>query len=217
MTSEVAICNLALGRIGIDKTIASLTEQSKEARNCARFYEHCRDLTLSDGVWPFAVKTVALALLSNTGKLGGWGYQYQKPSDALRILELTTEDEVTQTASAYTDCCGPWLPYRGSGLYAFRMALAADGNTQVILSNLETPYAAYVSRVTNPEAFSTWFVEALVDRLAVELATPLTADPRWTQLAMTRAQVSLANAQAVEYDQSKHGPAADAPSIRARN
>lgn len=217
MTTEVSICNLALGRIGVDKTIASLTEQSKEARNCARFYEHCRDLVLSDGTWPFAVKTGALALLSDTGKLGGWGYQYQKPSDALRILSLTTESEVTQAASYYTGCCGPWLPNQGHGLYAFRMALANDGNTQVILSNMETPYVVYVARVTNPDVFSPWFVEALADRLAVELATPLTADPRWTQLAMTRSQVSLLNAQAVEYEQAKLGPPADAPSIRARN
>ena len=40
--ADIDICNLALGRIGVDRTIASLNEKSKEARLCKRFYALAR-------------------------------------------------------------------------------------------------------------------------------------------------------------------------------
>lgn len=212
---NVAICNLALGRIGVDKVIASLSENSKEARSCARVFDHVRDLVLAEAAWPFAVRTGALAAVAEAGKLGGWGYQFARPVDALRMLDVVPSSEVETAAGYYLGTDQPWVPFR-SPLYAFRQGLSADGNGTVVLSNVPSPYAVYVARITNPETFPTLFVEALADRLAMEISTPMSADPRWTELAAQRYERSFRIGASSEYEQAEHGPDPVPPSIRAR-
>ena len=48
MASEVDICNLALGHLGDNATVASLNppEGSVQAQHCARFYPIARDALL---------------------------------------------------------------------------------------------------------------------------------------------------------------------------
>lgn len=213
---QVGIYNLALGRIGVDKTVASLTETSKESRLCNRFYAQCRDEVLEAAAWPFAVKVQALAQLTDTDlRLPGWDYQYAKPSDALRILETTTDADVGASIGYWTGCCGPWQA-NSRGADNYRLALAANGGGQIILSNVDTPYAVYVARVTDETVFSPLMVSCIADRLAMELSLPMTGDPRWLQAAMTRYNQSFTIAAATSYEQQRDGPDAEPPSIRAR-
>src|SRR5258708_25919710 len=65
MASEVTICNRALQAIGTRTTIASLTEDSVEARNCNLIYADTRDEVLQMAYWNFAQKTAYLALLKS--------------------------------------------------------------------------------------------------------------------------------------------------------
>src|SRR5690242_16856180 len=95
--AEVDICNIALGRIGVDRTVVNLsTEQSKEARNCRRFYPMCRDITIEKAPWPFLVATVALAQISDNQDedlLPGWGYQYAEPEGMASLLEVVPAED----------------------------------------------------------------------------------------------------------------------------
>lgn len=214
--TDVDICNLALGRVGVDVTIASLVERSKEARLCQRFYPLARDLTLEAAPWPFAIKTAPLALLADSDLLPNFGYQYAWPTDALAIQEIVPAGEVTEVASYYHDCCGPWMPAR-RGRYSFRRALSSDGLNPVVLANIDDAYAVYTARVTSTVAFSPMLVSLIADRLAMELSTPLTTDPRWFQYAQQRYAAAFIDTASRQYEQDADSTTADPPSIRARS
>ena len=112
MQTDVDMCNIALGRIGVDRTIASLSEASKEARNCRRVYPLCRDEVLERMPWSFAARVAPLAQLLEATLLPSWGYQYALPPDAVRILEVVPAGSVGEASAYYGDCCGPWAPLR---------------------------------------------------------------------------------------------------------
>ncbi len=214
--TEVDILNIALARIGVDKTVMNLAnEQSKEARLGRRFYPLCRDEVLERVPWPFAVRVKALALLTDADLMPGWSYGYAMPQDAASIIEVVPAGSVTEAGNYYTTCCEPWAAPRGSQ-QAFRQAMSDDGTMPVILANIEDAYAVYVSKVTNPAAFSTMMVSLIADRLAMELAMPMTVDPRWFNVAMQRYQAAFIDTTSRHFEQEQHGPEAEAPAVRAR-
>jgi hypothetical protein len=60
-TTATSICNQALSRIGVRKTLVDyLTDTSQEAVECRKFYELARDSMLSDFWWPFATRRALL-------------------------------------------------------------------------------------------------------------------------------------------------------------
>ena len=213
--TDVDICNIALGRVGVDQTIASLSERSKEARLCQRFYPLARDLTLEAAPWPFAVRVAALALLPDADLLPGWSYHYALPTDALSVLEVVPAGSVTEAVGYYTDCCGPWMPYRRDR-QSFRRGLAPDGLSTVLMSTVDDAYGVYVARVTDTAIFSPMMVSLVADRLAMELATPLTTDPRWFQYAQQRFSAAFIDTASRAYEQEADTSVQDPPSIRAR-
>ena len=214
--TDVDICNFALGRIGVDRTIASMDEQSKEARNCKRFYPFARDLVLEAVPWPFAVRAKALAPVTEAELVPGWTNAYSLPQDAASLVEVVPAGEVTDAVGYYTTACdGPWNAPRKSR-YAFRRALSDDGTLPVVLTNLTDAYGVYVAKVTNTAAFSTMMVSLIADRLAMEIAMPLTVDPRWFNVCLQRYTAALPDVAARDFEQERAGPDLDPPSIRAR-
>lgn len=216
-STDVDIYNIALGRVGIDKTIVAMAENTKEARLAQRFYALCRDEVLERAPWPFAVRVAALAQLTEADLLPGWAYHYTKPSDALQILEVVPAGEVTDAVGYYTNCAcdAPWMPCR-SCRYAFRKASSVDGTGQVILSNLDDAYAVYTSNSIDPLNFSAMFVSTLAWRIAMDIAMPLTQDPRYVGQATQAYNAMFADTASREYEQERASPVGDAPSIRAR-
>lgn len=106
MASEVDICNLALQRLGA-KSITSLTENSKNARECNRIYAHARDSELRAHPWAFARKRVQLAA-SSTAPTFGFDNAFPLPADYLRILPTAAqEDFQIEDRSILTDDGSP--------------------------------------------------------------------------------------------------------------
>src|SRR5690606_7797987 len=92
--NAVSICNMALGELGIN-AITSLDQATADARLCNRFYEQTRDEVLRAHPWNFAIKRVNLSAIS-TAPVFGWLYQYQLPSDYLRLIQLNGWEEDEQ-------------------------------------------------------------------------------------------------------------------------
>lgn len=213
----VGIYNLALGRIGASVTVASVNENSKEARLCNRFYEQCRDEVLEAGGWPFAIKAEPLAYLGESA-LEGWGLLYDRPSDALRILDVVPAGSQGAAYSHWCGCSGPWSAWPlWRGAVSFQQTLSSGGNGTNLLANIEGAWAIYVARVENPAVFSPLMVSAVADRLAMELAMPLTAKESILQLAMTRYNASFQIAAATAYEQGAPGADHLPPGIVARS
>jgi hypothetical protein len=86
MASVVEICNAALISLGAD-TIASLTDDTKEARLCNQRYTPSRDAVLRAHPWNCASKRANVAPVS-TSPIWGYDNAFNYPSDCLRVLGL---------------------------------------------------------------------------------------------------------------------------------
>ena len=61
--NNIEICNLALGRIGVEE-INRMDEASQPARICTRYFDFTRQNVLRRFPWTFATKRVQLLLFS---------------------------------------------------------------------------------------------------------------------------------------------------------
>ncbi len=138
-TSDVAICNFALQKLGA-KRITSLTEDSPNARTMNACYEIVRDAELRRHVWSFAIAREALAADVYTATFGPT-YRYSLPADFLRLLPRDPEENYNTT---------DWR-IEGRKIYTEE---GAPLNVR------------YIKRVTDPNEFDAAFVDAFAARLA---------------------------------------------------
>jgi hypothetical protein len=175
--SEVDICNLSLGNLGDDATVASLDppEGSAQADHCARFYPMARDLVLDAHRWSFATRRVSLALLSMAPP-SSWRYAYALPGDVLNLISVLAPDAMDDSSVGVPVFSGyGCTPVEQPGSYTpqpFVTEIAPDG-TQVLYTNQENAVLRYTARVTDPSTFPPTVVQGVVMRLTSMLAGPV--------------------------------------------
>lgn len=150
--SETSICNMALTRIGHD-FISSLTESTKAGRLCNLHYEPTRDALLRSHPWNFAVRRAELSQIANVPTYE-FGYAYALPTDFLRMVRTQSEAE------------GDNFEYRIEG--------QLGSSSKVLVTDEGTMKIEYIAKITDPTAFDAAFVDVLAQRLAAEIAVPLT-------------------------------------------
>ncbi|WP_250533979.1 hypothetical protein [Caballeronia sp. AZ10_KS36] len=170
MASAVDICNLALGHLGDDATVSSLSppEGSAQAEHCARFYPIARDLCLESHEWGFATRRADLALLADTPP-PGFQFVYAMPSNCRNIIDLV--DPVALDDYTYHGHGEHWRNAARDPV-PYELETRDDG-TQVIYTNLANAKIRYVYSVTDTTKFSAQFVDALAWLLAAYLAGPI--------------------------------------------
>lgn len=144
--SEVQICNLALMKFG-NISIASVDDDTKEARACKVFFPLLRDELVYSHPWNFAMKRVDISASLTTTPAFGFDYAYTLPTDCLRVWEFFGYD-------------GDWVVENG----------------QLLTDAEEKIYIRYIYQVTQTGKFNPSFVQCLATRLAAELATKLSDD-----------------------------------------
>lgn len=149
MADATTICNLALAHIG-EVQILNIDEESKEARTCKTFYDQTRDECLREHRWNFAMKRVELSRLVDK-PLAKWLYQYQLPTDCLRVLEVNDFDEREPD-----------------------VRFAIEG--RALLTDEETANIRYIWRVNTASLFDPLFIEAFAVKLASKMAKPVTGN-----------------------------------------
>lgn len=144
--SKVNICNMALISLGAT-TITALTENSKNARICNAIYDQVRDGVLTDHIWNFAQKRFVLAQIAGNPAWteDGMSIIYQKPTDCLKINYVNIPSAIFKIED------------------------------DKILSNTTGLKIKYTEREKNPVKYFTKFTEALIAKLAAELAFPITS------------------------------------------
>lgn len=90
--SNVSIANLALTFLSTAR-IASLTEDSENARKMNTIFAMTRDSMLGDHNWNFARGEATLALTEITPATGDWINVFQLPNDCLRVLRTAGDYE----------------------------------------------------------------------------------------------------------------------------
>jgi hypothetical protein len=136
-TSEVAVANLALQKLGA-KRIESLTQDHPNARSIAACFDDRRDQLLRKYPWSFAIARDSIAADASGPTWGDWN-RYTKPNDFIRLL---LDDE--------------------SG-YATDFKIEGD----YILSANDAPLEIrYIARIEDVSKFDASFTEALAASIA---------------------------------------------------
>ncbi len=197
-SSEVAICNMALGRIGISIFIDNLSESSQEANVCNIFYEPCRDMVLANFPWNFATGRQALADLGTPPT--NWLYRYAMPTDCLAARHLVVEGSREPLAK---------------DRIAFEVA--EEGNVKVLYTDQAEAELVYTKRVTNPNLFSPQFVMALAWLLGSEIAMPMSAAASLGDKAFKMYMHTISQAQAGSLREGQGGVEPDCEFLTGRN
>jgi hypothetical protein len=200
MATKTQICNLAIGHLGIGKTIADFeTEKSAEANACRTFYETCRDIVLSELNWPFAKKFLALALVDTNPTLE-WGYSYQYPSDCVIVRKLYSGQR--------TDSRDTREPFD----------LLEDTTGKFIVTDLTQAYAEYTKR-TNEQFYPAMFVMALSRLIASYIAPQITHGDEFNlgQKQMQIYEVEISKAKKLALNEVQDDPDPESEFIRARS
>lgn len=170
---NVKACNLALSRIGFgaQRPIVALTDDTEYAQCCDRVFQDTVRAVLSEHSWPWANKSVALALTSFDAP-SGWTYAYAMPNDAISIVHVEADGFVPDWISN-NDSRNRWEIYANS---------STDG--QIICTDLAEAWVFYQKEITELQFTSELFGQAVAWRLASELALGLKADAKLAQWAM---------------------------------
>ena len=186
ITSPEGIVNLALGRIKYPMRIGSIWEGSKAAKAALDIYGQTRDELLRTADWGFSRRDIALTLLKQAPSGGyippvTWNpatnpplpyrYEYQYPSDSLRIRSIRVTDLFLINYDPRDN----------------RFTVTNDDNyspaQKTILCNVgPSVVASYSGRITDPTTMDADFVEALAEALARRLA-PVLSDMEATKMA----------------------------------
>ncbi len=143
--SWVAICNQALISLG-SNIIASLTEDTANAKLCNALYRQVVDECLVEHDWACATARMALAPLSTAPTSELWEYQFQIPVYPL-CLKIQSVD--------------PDSPWKREG--------------QVILSNESELTLVFTYQIVNPTEIDTALGRAIAGKLAALLAPKIAA------------------------------------------
>lgn len=226
MTSNVDIANQALGVIGNRSQIASLTENSAEARAANLYLESLRDELLRMAPWNCATNFATLSLVcaapgtpenptagTTTWQKGQppppWAYEYLYPANCLRPLWIVPQF-TTGFASGVpitTAVTGGAPSFWNGPPVRFKVAIdqidASTGlpsttgaDTRVILTNQEQAILCYLKKITNPDIMDDLFKTAWYTALGARMVFKLTGDKTLANLKVAEANAHIQIARA---------------------
>ncbi len=220
MASVLEIYNRALSSVSARSTVASLNEQSAEAKQCNTFYASVRDQALRAANWNFARKMATLSLLksapgtpenpdaatmtvwSNIYPQPPWLYEYSYPSDAARVQFVQPQYSTIGTTAT------PLFPVNLGNAYgvfqnpdASRFVIGTDQDANnnaltVIFTNVRQALCVYTQRMEQTAVWDADFTEVVVNGLAGRLAASLTGDKKMMQMQYQLADAKIKQARA---------------------
>ena len=180
MASVVDICNSALNLLGAS-TITQLTEDSKNARLCNQRYEPIRDRMVRSHAWNCLTKRVQLAE-DSSAPVVEFSNQFTLPSDCLRVLKIH---------NGTTDSIASALDY------------AVEGRK--IKTDEGTVFLVYIAKITDPNEYDTYLVEALAAALAADLAYAITNNATLAKNYEATAEERLREARFIDATENSLG------------
>jgi hypothetical protein len=186
MASQVAICNLALTKLGSYR-ITSIDQNTEPARVLSSMWDMVRDDELRDHLWNFSIERTSLAALASTPS---WGFdlEYQLPSDCLKVI---------QVGQYYPG--GDIVDYVGSSTAPYKI----EGRK--IRTNDTAPIKLlYVKRITDTGQWDAGFVNVFACRLALESCERITQST--AKMASIEKQYKMALIKAGVADATENPP-----------
>ncbi len=198
---KVAICNVALGRLGHDRPIVSMSEQSRESELCNILYDDALDRCLESAEWSFSKRRKLLAEVAGTPPQP-WGYQYALPAGAVRGLWIEN-----------TLKCGASRPDQD---IPFTIELDPDNETKILYTDERGVCLVYQVRVTNTDLFSGLFRSLLSWELALDLRGPIAGKKVKIQEITQPLELDRQRAIALDFSSETEVPEPGGPGVAAR-
>jgi hypothetical protein len=206
--TKVEAWNRALYRIGQTTKILDEAEDTEAAYACSLIWDDCVGEALELRNWPWAKGQATLAVVTGVIRIG-WEYVYGLPADFVAACAILS-GEVRFSL----------VP--GEGRVAYEIQANDAGNGQVLCTDLEvetTDILEYTRRIDSIVAMPRLFLNAVVWRLAAELALSLvkgTEGARLSNGCLAAFDDALRVAHARQLVGQQLDQELDAPSIRAR-
>ena len=185
--SDVELCSAALVKLGA-AGISSFEDGTAEAEVAKTLYDIVCDGLLGLHPWSFATAHADLSILPTTPTTD-FDYAFELPPDFIKALSAGDEE-------------------RGRGI-VYQMV----GNE--LHTNYEEVVLAYVKRADEAD-FPTYFVSALINRLAAEFCLPLTENSSRSDLLFKMADTELRLAKLIDSQQDTPPRVEDFTLIGAR-
>lgn len=168
-TSQAQIVNLAIAKLGSDKFINDLSDETTEANLAKTIYDNVLDAVLKDGAWKFAIKRVILAASVDTPAFDTSFSYFPLPADCIHVLGTDIQNTT------------------------YEHAWEREGNS--ILSKGSSFPLKYVARITDVTAWDALFTMAFADRMAAEMCYAMTQNLSLYQLKLQIYQNSVSLAR----------------------
>lgn len=222
MTTDVEICNRALGAMGAKNRIQSvLNDPSAEGRACATYYAPTLRELLRAAHWDFARDAAYLSLLkalpgTPENQTSGnatwlpsypqppWLYSYAYPSVAVAVRYIVPQLYVGDNLQNGI----PIFPVQGAPSSVtswtirpqrFKVSTDTDPNNnrvKAVLSDQSQAIAIFTRFIDNPDLWDPSFEAALVDLLAYRLVLPLAGDKNLRRDLAASARQTIMEARA---------------------
>lgn len=183
------ICNMALNHIG-KGTIASLHEETEEARTCKVHYDLQRKVLLRAYNWSFALKTSKLAMIDAT--VPGWNFVYAYPNDCIMAKKIFNEDN-------------SWIVLSKNFKGNMDQVILND-NTKALVCNHADAFLQYIYDVKDVDVFTADFAQALSYYLAAAIAVPLTGSSALSQSMQAQGNALLQEAKFTQMEERNKVP-----------
>lgn len=175
-TSVVDLGNQALVELGYPKLIEQIFEGSKASRAVLEIYRQTRDELLDAHDWPFARRSVALALLKGPPPPGGyspgapWTTAYPKPG---WLYEYTYPDDCLNLGAIISPPMAMFDLDPQPSVWRIDNDNAYAPPEKVILTNTKNAMGVYIAQVVDISSWEPGFVSVLVKALKAKLAVML--------------------------------------------
>ena len=179
---QAAVVNQALELIGAQTTISDLNDGSPLGNAAGVIYTPLVQMLLRQLDPDFARKTVALLIITGTPVIP-YAYEYTYPADCLRTRQ------VRPPASGIGALADPFDPL------PVRWAVAFDQSVKVVLTNQQNAYVVYTTNAVTELQWDSFFLQAIVDRLAMPLSMAGAGRPDFARALLEEANAIAAMAE----------------------
>jgi hypothetical protein len=197
--SKLSIWNLALADLPAG-VVASIDEESLEARECRRQYDHCVAVLLQRHDWGFGRTRVALAAVDND-RGAYWGYAYAAPANLAFPLQVTAD--LSGESGSYTPGVGQTLAATSSPYGPTLAPVAYEHERSIIYTNQPDAWLSFVANDVSEADFTPMFVDGLAKFLAARIAKAITKDEKRAQQLLQESEVFIERAIATNLNRQR--------------
>lgn len=229
-SSEITICNLALGLIG-EYEVSASQPNTKQYQLCERFYDDVVRETIVEHNWNECKKRAILVEYA-TAPTFGYTYKFALPSDCLKVIRIgngNNDWDMWEVESGYilTNYANSPLAYTVGDVYVAGQYITYSDITYLVSTGFTATdwttdsaayltsqsgdysvlYIEYLYENTDTSTWSPKLKDAITQRLAIKVSVPISNNPKAkTDLLNEFEGITIRKARSIDAAQGRVRP-----------